>query len=84
MTPTVMRTGRYRLIFHSRENDEPPHIHVLADRCEAKYWLAPVALARNDGFAPHEWRRMRGIIVTNREYLGEVRHEFFDRDDRSR
>jgi Domain of unknown function (DUF4160) len=37
----------YRVYFYSHEPNEPPHIHVDARGCTAKFWLQPVALARN-------------------------------------
>lgn len=52
--PTVERWRGYRLYFHSHEPHEPPHIHVDARGCTAKFWLQPVALARNIGFNPKE------------------------------
>jgi hypothetical protein len=57
--PTALRSGPYRFYFYSHENDEPPHIHVDRDDSSAKFWLQPVALARNLGFAPVELRRER-------------------------
>ena len=50
--PTVLRSGPYRVYFYSHEPDEPPHVHVDRDDQSAKFWLAPVALARNFGFSP--------------------------------
>jgi hypothetical protein len=52
--PTVLRVGPYRFFFYSRENAEPPHIHVDRDDDYAKFWLDPVALASNRGFRAHE------------------------------
>ena len=40
--PTVLREAGYRFYFYSRENDEPPHIHVEHGDKLAKYWLEPV------------------------------------------
>ena len=54
--PTVLVIGPYRFHFYSRENAEPPHIHVLRDKSEAKFWLQPVTLAVNRGFHPAELR----------------------------
>ena len=31
------------------EGQEPPHIHIKADRDQAKFWLEPIALASNYG-----------------------------------
>ena len=57
--PTVLRLGPYRFHFYSREDDEPPHIHVARDELEAKFWLEPVALAANFGFRPAELAQIR-------------------------
>jgi hypothetical protein len=46
--------GPYRVNFHSHEPSEPPHVHVDRDDESAKFWLDPVALARNHGFGPVE------------------------------
>jgi len=44
--PTVLEDGPYRFIFFSSDKDEPPHIHVTRERCIARFWLDPVALAK--------------------------------------
>jgi len=46
--PVALRVDRLRFLFYSNEGTprEPPHIHVLQDRDEAKFWLTPeVSLA---------------------------------------
>lgn len=78
MSPTVMRREGLRFFFYSDERAEPPHIHVAAGGNAVKFWLGPVELARNRGFAAHDVNRIRGIIVENREYLWEVWYEVFD------
>jgi hypothetical protein len=60
--PTVLRLGPYRFHFYSREADEPPHIHVARDDLEAKFWLRPVSLARNFGFAAHELNEIASLV----------------------
>jgi len=72
-----MRHRGYRLFFYSNEGREPPHVHVERPPREVKFWLAPVELAKNIGFATHEVRRIRALVIANREYLWEVWHEFF-------
>ena len=52
--PTVLRVGRYRFLFFSNENNEPPHIHIKADRDQAKFWLDPVDLI-GDRSKAHEF-----------------------------
>jgi hypothetical protein len=52
--PTVLRIGSFCFHFYSDEGNEPPHIHVRCSNGEAKFWLVPVALARNRGVSPHD------------------------------
>lgn len=61
-------------VFFSHEPNEPPHIHVDRDNLSAKFWLQPLALARNFGFPPRELRRIRALIEENREKLLEAWH----------
>jgi len=44
--PTVMHIGPYRFFFYAGDRDEPPHVHVERDRSNAKFWLDPVAIAK--------------------------------------
>jgi len=79
--PNVMRIGPYRLHFWSRENNEPPHIHITRDRAVAKYWLEPrVEFASNQGFPLHELTQIRRIVEQNRDRLLEAWHEHLGED----
>jgi Domain of unknown function (DUF4160) len=40
-----------------------------------KYWLAPLALAGNDGFAARELNLIRAEVVRNMERILEAWHE---------
>ena len=76
--PNVMRVGPYRFHFWSRENNEPPHIHVTRDRREAKFWIDPlVELDRNRGFKSHEINRIRRLVEQRREFMLEAWHDHF-------
>ena len=44
--------GPYRLFFYSFDCREPMHVHVERDDATCKFWLEPIALARNYGFFP--------------------------------
>ncbi len=65
--PTVFRKGPDRFHFYSREPEEPPHIHVARDDLEAKFWLDPVLLAENFGFANHELSKIAGLVEENKQ-----------------
>lgn len=67
--PTVLRVGPYSFYFFSHEPNEPAHVHVDRDEQSAKFWLDPIALARNFGFRAHELRMIEKIIVENHKHL---------------
>jgi len=73
--PTIVRIGPYRFFFYSNESGEPPHIHVQRERCLAKFWLSPVALAGSKRFASHELRTMKKYVDENREKFLEAWNE---------
>ena len=75
--PTVLWIGPYRFFFYSRENHEPPHIHVERDNNVAKYWLEPVTLASDHGFRSHELTQVRLLVIEHREKFLEVWHVYF-------
>ena len=76
--PTVLRVGPYSFVFFSSDRGEPVHIHVKQDRNVAKFWLEPIELAKNLGFANHEVTRIEGLVIEHRELLIEAWHEYFD------
>lgn len=63
--PTVLKLGPYRFYFYSHESREPPHIHVDRDDLSANFWVQPIELARNHGFAKHVVRELEKIIEDN-------------------
>ena len=69
--PTALRSGPYCVYFYSHEPNEPPHVHVDRDDQSAKFWLKPIALARNLGFSPVELRRIQGMLKENERILLE-------------
>jgi hypothetical protein len=75
--PTALRSGPYRFYFYSHEPNEPPHVHVDREELSAKFWLQPVELARNLGFAAHELRRIELLVEENQEELLEAWNGYF-------
>jgi hypothetical protein len=53
---------------------EPPHIHVDRESGSAKFWLEPIALARNLGFRAHELRRIQTIVSDHLAEFVEAWH----------
>ena len=48
------------------------HIHVARDDYEAKFWLNPVSLASNHGYAPAELNRIGKLVEENCQKLLEA------------
>jgi hypothetical protein len=70
--PTVLRSGPYRFYFYSHDLiSEPSHVHVDRDEFSAKFWLTPIALARNLGFSASELRKIERIIDAHQSELLE-------------
>lgn len=75
--PVVLRVGPYRIYFFSHEPNEPPHVHAGRNGWVAKFWLAPVRLARNHGFSPVELRRIERIVKHHEENLLQAWSAYF-------
>ncbi len=75
--PTVLRLRGYRFFFFSNESDEPPHIHIESAERYAKFWLRPVALARNRGFRRNELTELHRIVGQRESLFLRKWHEYF-------
>jgi len=74
--PTVSNiSGPYRFFFYSFDCNERMHVHVQRERMVCKFWIQPLALARNQGFAAKELNIIREIILKNRAGIMEAWHE---------
>ncbi|MCX7421284.1 MAG: DUF4160 domain-containing protein [Planctomycetia bacterium] len=76
--PTVLRDGPYSFVFFSSDRSEPPHIHVKRDRDIVKFWLLPIELACNHGFATAELNDIERLVLKHQQTLSEAWHENFD------
>jgi len=75
--PTVLIEEGFRFFFYSRENAEPPHIHVEHGDKLAKYWLDPVELAMSRRFRAHELSELRERVLRYRSCFLEAWNEHF-------
>ena len=75
--PTVLRSGPYRFFFYAGDRDEPRHVHVERDRNEAKFWIDPVRLQHNYGFAGHEINDIERLILEHQQRIVDRWNEFF-------
>jgi hypothetical protein len=73
----VFRWDGFRVYFYSRENSEPPHVHIDKGSATAKVWLDPVALSASSGFSPRELANVLQLARANRQMFLEAWHGFF-------
>jgi hypothetical protein len=64
-------------LFLSSDRGEPVHVHVTRERKAAKFWLVPVRLEYNHGFAPTELNRVEGIVCDHEIQLVQAWHDYF-------
>lgn len=70
--PVVLRIRGYRFGFYEADLDEPPHVHVVKEGKETKYWMTPIALARSRGFRDHELNEIERILVEHQDDILEA------------
>ncbi len=62
MAPTIVRDGKFRLFFFSREETRI-HVHVSHPDGEAKFWLMPqIELAVNIGLSQTQVRQAQAVV----------------------
>jgi hypothetical protein len=77
VSPTVLREGPYRFFFFSSDRGEPRHVHVGRDDKAAKFWLEPVRMAYNQGFASSELQRVKGLVQRHQAALVKEWNAYF-------
>lgn len=75
--------GPYRFFFYSFDCNEPMHVHVHRERMVCKFWIKPLALARNQGFSAKELNILREIISRNKDRIVEAWYEHCGANTRS-
>jgi hypothetical protein len=83
--PTIKEiSGPYRFFFYSFDCNEQMHVHVQRENMLCKFWLSPIVLAKNKGFAPKELNIIRAIIMNNGDKIKEAWHEHCGETARSK
>ena len=77
--PTVLKVQGHRFFFFSREDDEPPHIHVESAENAAKFWLNPITLTWAVGYNSKELRQVRELVEGNVHLFLEKWYEHLKR-----
>lgn len=75
--PAVLRDGPYAFLFYSTDREEPRHVHVKRDRQVAKFWLEPISLAHNKGYADHELRTIERLVFEHQAILVGSWNDYF-------
>jgi hypothetical protein len=77
MAPTVVRDGKFRLFFFSRE--EPRiHVHVAHPDGEAKFWLTPaVSMATYTGLSVRQLREAQAIVEAHIKEIQDAWNHHF-------
>jgi len=65
------------LFFFSSDRGEPAHVHVARERKAAKFWLEPVRLEYNRGFASTELSRVTALVREHEAEIVKAWHEYF-------
>ena len=74
--PTVKNiSGPYRFFFYSFDCNEPMHVHVQSEKSISKLELNPLALCKNNGFAPKDLNTIRKTIQLNMTKILEAWNE---------
>ncbi len=77
MSPTVLRIGKYRLYFFSRE-EERMHVHVVAADGEAKFWIEPIiSLANYTGFNKRQLTHLHKLVEEHRSEIVKAWKDYF-------
>jgi hypothetical protein len=78
--PLVFRYRGFRFHFYSNEGDprEPPHVHVMKDDADAKFWLRPeAAVAYNRGFNARVLADLLDQVEQRREEIERAWNDHF-------
>jgi len=76
--PTTVIEG-YKFRFYASDRNEPPHVHVLHDKNEAKIWLQPVVVEYSHGYNSLELSRILKLTRRNQNRLLEVWNGYFSK-----
>jgi len=77
--PTILKIKGFRFFFWSKEDGEPPHIHVEKAEANAKVWIEPLEDEYFYGFSPKETKDIKEIIKENIELFKTKWKEYHER-----
>lgn len=77
--PVILRIEGFKFFFFSNEGTEPIHVHVERGSADAKFWIGPVRLAKNNGLKASELSKARRLVEENEKLIEGKWHEFFSK-----
>lgn len=68
----------FRFFFYSKENDEPPHVHVEKAEGQEKWWLLPEpSRVYSTGFKARDQRRIEQLVHLHQHELLQAWRRYF-------
>ncbi|MDQ3249205.1 MAG: DUF4160 domain-containing protein [Chloroflexota bacterium] len=64
-----IKVGPYEIRFYEYNLSERPHVHVRRESSQAKFWLTPLELYENRGYANHELGKIERMLEEQRRRL---------------
>lgn len=76
--PLILAISGFKFKFYSNENHEPPHVHVVKGKAEAKWWLDPELEEEfSTGFKVGELRQIRELLKLHRDAILQAWKDHF-------
>ena len=70
-----IKIGPYEIRFYEYDLNERAHVHVRREGKQAKFWLTPIELFQNKGYADHELGKIEQMLRKNRQRLLKLWNE---------
>jgi len=75
MSPTVLRTSNVRIVVYPKDHN-PPHVHVIGPRAEAKFRIEDLECYFNRGFSKKQLSRIKEFLKDKVDLCMEAWSEY--------
>ena len=69
--PVVIRFGRFKFIVYPKDH-APAHVHIVAQKAEAKFDIRSGKCLAAYGFAEHTLKQLQKVVMRNQDVLLET------------